>query len=225
MPYISFITAHANRLEHLSLTLPHNLKIAEPYDCEFVICHLGDKSGAAEWQRKNFPQTICLEAIGERFHYARACNCAHRHATGIIQCTLDADNILTDQYMKDLVEAFWEGEDAIYHEHNALVPNNECAGRIALRRETFRRIGGYEERFTDWGGVDTELVNRCCDRIGLVNKRRMKGSWCIHHGDDLRQKDDVGTAKCRALFKECVERKMTVANEGREWGCLGVPNG
>lgn len=220
VPVISFITPHGNRLEHLKQTIPHNLKVCKGVSCEFIVCHSADKSGAAKWIEDNYPQVKNVFINGDVFHYARACNHAHRHATGQIQCTLDADQFLTDEYIVSLLEAFADGSDAIYHEHNANVPGNECAGRIAMLRETFARIGGYEERFRAWGGVDTEMVNRCCDRVGLVNKRRMIGSECIHHGDEIRQKTPDSWAQSRSLFTHLSTNKVKTANLGVPWGMV-----
>ena len=32
---------------------------------------------------------------------------------------------------------------------------------MALTREAFFRIGGFDERFVDWGGEDNEFYDRC----------------------------------------------------------------
>ena len=218
-PLVSFITPHGNRLEHLKQTIPHNLEVCKDLDCEFIVCHSGDQSDAAQWLAINYPQVNNYSIIGDRFHYARACNHAHRQARGIIQCTLDADQLLTKQYIKDLLEAFADGSDAIYHEHNAIANGpNDCAGRIGVLRATFGRIGGYEERFRAWGGVDTEFVNRCCDRVKLFNKRRMVVSDCIHHSDTIRQKSHHGCLEARRLFYKMEHSGITEANLGVPWG-------
>jgi hypothetical protein len=43
----------------------------------------------------------------------------------------------------------------------ALVRQNWKGGTIALRRDAFARIGGFDEGFVGWGGEDDEFFDRC----------------------------------------------------------------
>jgi GT2 family glycosyltransferase len=41
------------------------------------------------------------------------------------------------------------------------VSQNWCGGTLAIRRSAFDAIGGFDERFVDWGGEDDEFYDRC----------------------------------------------------------------
>jgi hypothetical protein len=38
---------------------------------------------------------------------------------------------------------------------------NWKGGTLAIRRDAYFRIGGFDERFVDWGGEDDEFFDRC----------------------------------------------------------------
>lgn len=41
------------------------------------------------------------------------------------------------------------------------VSQNWCGGTLAIRRDAYNAIGGFDERFVDWGGEDDEFYDRC----------------------------------------------------------------
>lgn len=44
------------------------------------------------------------------------------------------------------------------------IRQNWQGGTVALRRNTFFELGGYDERFVNWGGEDNEFYDRCKTR-------------------------------------------------------------
>jgi Glycosyltransferases, probably involved in cell wall biogenesis len=48
----------------------------------------------------------------------------------------------------------------IYHTPLS-VKQNWRGGTLAIRRDAYSRIGGFDERFTGWGGEDLEFYDRC----------------------------------------------------------------
>jgi GT2 family glycosyltransferase len=44
------------------------------------------------------------------------------------------------------------------------VNQNWPGGTIAVRRQTFDEIGGFDEEFVGWGGEDNEFFDRCLSR-------------------------------------------------------------
>ena len=41
------------------------------------------------------------------------------------------------------------------------VRQNWCGGTLAIRKAAYAAIGGFDERFVDWGGEDNEFFDRC----------------------------------------------------------------
>ncbi len=46
----------------------------------------------------------------------------------------------------------------------SVVQNAEAGGSLAIKREVFEAIGGYDESFVGWGGEDIECWDRCATR-------------------------------------------------------------
>lgn len=63
-----------------------------------------------------------------------------------------------DRRSTDLIEARDNVEGALAPER---VFQNWKGGTIAVRRETFFQLGGFDEGFVDWGGEDDEFYDRC----------------------------------------------------------------
>ena len=108
---------------------------------DLVICHDGDilvpESYAAELlQRFSDPWLEVLHP--QRFLFYLNCNDSSHIS---FQTTLKAS-------IPDFVSQNWRG------------------GTLAIRKRAFTAIGGFDERFVDWGGEDDEFYERC----GLLNQ-------------------------------------------------------
>jgi hypothetical protein len=111
--------------------------------CDLVICHDGDILG---------PERYCAELLRrfddpwlEVLHPQR------------FLFYLDSSATQKMAYCRHLTPAAPE-----------LVKQNWCGGTLAIRREAYAAIGGFDERFTGWGGVDNEFFQRC----GLLRQYR-----------------------------------------------------
>ena len=81
-------------------------------------------------------------------------------------------------------------------------------GNLSLRRESFDRLGGFDETFTQWGAEDTELGYRAyTDGLLLVPERQ---ALCWHQG--LPGYDDE--AKQRSLHDQRAKLAHLVAAAG-----------
>ncbi len=203
---ISFCTTCKGRLHHLKETLPQNLKNAAEYpDVEFVILDYDSQDGLGEWIKQNYQTEIDSGKIRyarvenkPHFHMSHAKNMAHRAATGDILCNLDADNIIAPGFASWLNTQFTKDPNIYlridsppsrrFRRNKDYVPGKE--GRIALRREDFMYLHGYDEQqYKGWGGEDTNLDERAAlvelKRIQIP--REMEGG-VIKHSDEERVK-------------------------------------
>ncbi len=147
------------------------------------------------------------------FKMAHAKNMAHRLATGDILVNLDADNSLAPNTSQWLSRQFQKHPHAIatiitrnvndevlsllrdykkrimqkfFHKK----PNNisGCfSGRIAMRREDFERLRGYDESFSAWGFDDNNMALRARDAgLPKLQWSREQLGQVIEHGNDER---------------------------------------
>ena len=155
---ISFCTSYLGRREHLDLTMPHNFKVGAEFDSEFIYLDYGQYS--------------------KKWEVARAKNLAHNKATGDILINVDADNYLSVEYVKGVLDLFNEDMNIIVY------GEKEVGGRIAISRENFIKLGGYDERFEDWGYDDIDFIYRA-GNLGL-RRFTVGGISAIPHSDELR---------------------------------------
>ena len=157
---VSYCTLCKGRRHQMEITLPANLDYISDKDAEIVLVDWCSGDGLSEWVMENFK--VFLDSGKLRmfrlskdlpFSIPVGKNFAHRLARGGILFNLDADN-------------FAEGS----FEHASLLGRHEIQGcnvynlgiygRIALSRESFEKLGGYDEKLLPAGGQDRDLLDR-----------------------------------------------------------------
>ena len=156
---ISFCTSYLGRREHLDLTRSHNFDVGMQFDCEFIY--------------------VDYAAYSNRWEVASAKNIAHNKATGDILVNVDADNYLSVEYVTGILDLFNKDMNIIVYGEQ-----ENTGGRIAIAKYNFIRLGGYDERFKDWGYEDIDFIYRAAN-LGL-KRFTVGGISAISHGDELR---------------------------------------
>lgn len=226
---ISFCTTCMGRRHHLEKTYAGNLMAAQSYPAvEFVLLDYHSPDGLTDWVRSELREWMDGGVVRyfrteepRQFHMAHAKNMAHRLATGAILVNLDADNFFSAGYCEELAALFRD-------QHRMLGGfadfQRGSMGRIAVRREEFEELGGYNEDFTGWGYEDADLMERALasgfrleyfdprhagaiqhrnrERTRFTEEKRIKRN---NHRNHLRSLADIAAGRW-------------VANAGREWG-------
>jgi hypothetical protein len=166
---VSFCTTCKGRLEHLQHTLPQNLAITASVDppVEFVILAYGDQS-VVDWVSEHYQNELANGKIvlasteAEHFRMAHAKNVSQRLASGDILCNLDADNTLASGFSEWLINQFGRNPNIITCRNRAEadLTKDGLAGKIAIHRDMFQYLLGYDEFFSGWGGDDSNLLVR-----------------------------------------------------------------
>ncbi len=210
---ISYCTTCKGRLHHLKQTLPANMAAERNNpNVEFVVLDYGSEDGLADWIKQNFQ----AEMDSGRLRYARyetpyfkmahAKNMAHRLATGDVLCNVDADNFIAKDFSKWLTSVYEKRLDTIVTTVPRSISNGLISvvkrkalgfgrslgltGRIAISKQSFRELGGYDESFTGWGGEDTNLSLRARDRgMGYSGIPTKYWGAVIPHEDQERVKN------------------------------------
>ena len=231
-PTISYCTTTMGRLHHLWLTLSSNLQHNQYSDVEFVVLDYGSQDGVAEWVQQAFPDELKSGRLQfyrlpwpSKFHAAHAKNCAHRLAHGDIVANVDADTFVLPEYGHALREHL----DRSMRNYVRLVPPDRSqfslCGRVALRREEFIRLGGYNENLQGYGFEDTNLLERA-QRLGLRTIGLSSAyAACLEHSDAERTINyaNKSTLEGRESNLKIARAEMTdgyYANSGRAWGDL-----
>lgn len=192
MNKLSFCTTCMNRTMHLKETLPINIELIKNHNAELVLVNYDSKDDMDEYIKNNYQNYIDSGLINyikinnkdffNRFH---AKNIAHKYSNGDVLINLDADNFLTEEVIKLIEEKFEDNLNCFLQYYFNL---NE--GFIAISRENFFKLGGYNEEMKNWGFEDNDLKHRAttflnCELI-YINKEMVS---FIDHSDEIRFKD------------------------------------
>jgi hypothetical protein len=195
---LSFCTSckGENYFQFLKETLPANLKAAEGYvNAEFVVLGYGTTPELNDWIRDTFPDEIKSGRLkyvyypdAEHFKMAHAKNMAHRMATGDVLCNVDADNFIGKDFCNALNEQFSKNLNSVVRAGNKELNGRGIGGRVAIGREKFMMIRGYDNQRSAWGG-DDDMLWRVAQKNGmegvLVSSKSVVGD-VIQHGHDVR---------------------------------------
>mgnify|MGYP003386232729 FL=1 len=226
---------------------------------EFVVLDYGSEDGLGDWIKANFQheidsgRLIYARTEAEHFKMAHAKNMAHRLATGDVLCNVDADNFTGKGFSSWLDGIFTEAPNTLVSPHSVNFKQDIAhkisrrlgypptpsgmGGRIAIMRENFYKLGGYNEAFTGWGPEDVDMALRARE-YGLHAQKLPRTIWVnpISHTNDERVSEmaDADKIKSQKLFAKTKFQKLKtgfariasspnpIANEGTDIGCGDV---
>lgn len=184
-PTLSFCITCKNRFAQIAQTLGKNLdnNLVDREWIEFVLVDFASTDGLRKWVLDTFPEDLESgylkyyhnEAL-EYWHASIAKNTAHWCASGDIVVNLDCDNFTGHFGGLFVLEFFRENPDIILHQYSGDWRSGSY-GRIAVRREHFARIGGYDESFLPMARQDTDLMERL-QRLGLTLVHQPDPRYC-----------------------------------------------
>lgn len=224
---ISFCTTSKNRLHHLRITLPPNLERLTDGD-EIVLLNYGSNDGMDAWVKETFTKELGTKLnyfhIEHTTHFSRshAKNVAHLCARNSIVCNVDADNWITEQFVDVLHEAFAEENRLV----GCFADAHICGirGRIALRKDDFLALGGYNEAFIGWGAEDDDVIARAI-KAGIPP---MYFAWRYAHrirhpkaeSTKFHKFKNVRNTHAHNWRMSCNNQKAGIltANLNKEWG-------
>jgi hypothetical protein len=188
----SFCTTCMNRTHHLKQTIFTNIKLIKLmnkkynniHSFELSLCNYDSKDDLDNFININFENEILNNILiytktynKKYFNVGHAKNIAHKHSTGDILCNIDADNLLTINFCKFIVELFEKNinyitaGEVIYsndleYYHNATTGGG--FGRICLSRDNFYKLDGYPEILKGYGEEDNNLIYRSLKYLNLI---------------------------------------------------------
>ena len=191
---ISFCTSCKNRTKYLKKTLEHNLKVVQDTAHDINIVDYNSEDDLDEYM-SNFSQHLNLHyhrysCQTNEWHASKAKNVSHIAANGDIVFNLDCDNFISKQLVFQIETIFSCVPDTIFF--NAYKPGvkfnkdnieyigDGTGGRIALTKQNFIKLGGYDESFEPMGYQDNDLIARSI-AIGLSYIREPNYAGAVLH--------------------------------------------
>lgn len=162
-------------------TLPINLWLTSAEPVEFAIVDCGSCAMVSKWlDRKNgWRRRVRLKRYprdeATPIHFSRDKNRAHELGRGRILVNLDGDNIVGPRFVRDVVREVDRGA-ALVHVWTGEWLDGTC-GRIAITRDAFRKLGGYDESFEAVGYQDLDLIERA--RAAGLKVRTIRRPECV----------------------------------------------
>ncbi len=187
VPKISFVFAHGgiDRLPQLQRTI-RSIYAQEDVPCECIVVDQSALPALPSLPSPLIYRHISKDGVPAGWHKAWAYNVGARLARGSIIVFHDGDVCAPAGYAAELVNAIDQRGFAaaslqrlLFYmsqydtqtvnttsaiETSAtplLVFQNWKGGTIAVAREAFLAMGGFDEGFVDWGGEDDEFFDRC----------------------------------------------------------------
>jgi hypothetical protein len=182
------------RAHHLKETLPKNIADNAGFpDLEFVIVDYNSKDGLEDWARVALKDHIAsgrvvylAERSAQWFDKCHAKNIAHCAASGDVLVNIDADNFTGEGYAAKLAEIFLKFQNPVVANQLEL---NDMYGKIAMRREFFYKLRGYDERMIGYGFEDVDITRRAVKMGAHKIRMAWPGERAITHTDEERSKN------------------------------------
>lgn len=174
---------------------------------EVIVVDYGCQQGTAEWVRTNFEnvKTILVDD-DPSWCASRARNISASNAVGDWFLFIDADVKLKSDLGAEIIEHCRNG---FYYRSK----KGGClTGSFICQAEAFKRIEGYDEAFTGWGGEDIDLYKRL-SLLGIKREDMLTSVFePVRHGDELRNlgKDSEVKSKdiARTIYNAYIKLKF-----------------
>jgi hypothetical protein len=228
---ISFCTTCANRLYQFKRTIKKNLAaVIEHPNTEWIVVNYNSKDQLDSFMLSKLPETphrlIYVRVLSPHpWHVSAAKNVAHLLASGDILVNLDCDNFIGDAIR--VIENNFSPKTQMLHLWSGTFGDGTY-GRIAIAREAFYELGGYDESFYPMGYQDEDILNRasalgmkiarhpCRPKLAIKNSKEHSIKHCRKEGlswNDFmsrnRQKSFFNIANARLIAnKEGPRRRM-----------------
>lgn len=226
-PLISFCTSCMNRTDQLKETYISNIEDCIHYgsDVEFVLVNYNSSDDLDDWVRQSLMKYIELGVVKyyktnlpDHWDMSHAKNVSHRLAQGEIICNLDPDNFLGDGFYEFVKDNLYLNKYAFVRKRGA-----GAGGRLAVHREHFYKVGGYDERMCyGWGLEDGDMHLRL-ERFGL-KRLKPKEFDIVKHKNSRRtelamEKDfKISREKHQAIMDENNKNETITVNTETGYG-------
>jgi len=232
-PTIAFCITCKGRAQHVRQTLPRNLADNASYsDARFILLDYNSQDGLADYVKAAHRADLDSGRLVvytypnvEQFKMAHAKNMAHRLGMmegASILVNMDADNYTGAGFAGYVANHMTDPNVFLWANMNQPDrPGRGCSGRIAVTKNAFLKLGGYDEKYETWSPDDKDF-NARLRRLGYEGREIPRPYLnVVLHNDKIRFKEYKGARHDKHAYQEfCAvsESTNTVVNYGK-FGC------
>ena len=217
---ISFCIPCMNRTYNLEDSMPHFIKAAnESPPVEILILNYNSQDNLAEFIKgvsglKKGNTLSYVKYEGEKYyHLAHAWNLAVRASVGDYIVIAGADAIFEKDYVKTL--------RGLINNNYTWMRARRYKGIVAIKRNVFMEIGGYDERFEVYGGEDKDLEARLIrkkEKFGLIPRNLVNVIRTPQSKKLVNYTPNISQDEAERLELKILSEDKIVANKGKPWG-------
>lgn len=195
--------------------------MADNPSAEFIVLNYNSPDNLDSWIVQHLSRRLRYVRMrtASAFHFAHAKNLAAKATRHDILVSLDADTFAGRGLESRIVELFSEDPERLVQVGRG--------GTVALLRDDFFRLRGYDESMQGWGYEDVDLIARA-GRAGLprYRLRRRRFESRIEHTDEERERFagvsmNESRRKNYRIYCQNRRARMTCANT-ETWGMADV---
>ncbi|NBT57158.1 glycosyltransferase [bacterium] len=216
-----------DRLFHLKETYLKNISRAGS-DVEFILLDYGSSDGVGEWAAQNLSGVKLIRTNARYWVASHAKNIVHKAASGDILCNLDCDVTIPEGFSDYLREELSAGNRIASSEERDEFGNYGCSGLVAVLKNHFYSVNGYDESMNLGWGFDSSNFTFRVSKKNSLETSLIRGAVCLPHSDEFR------TARCQLkeisftsamssrISDAMAESEDYVANRFSEWGVSDI---
>lgn len=222
-PTIVCCTTCKGREQHIEETLPKNIRDNPSSNIKFVLVNYASPYHLNDYLRTKHAKdiesgklvTYDFRTAGP-FRMAHAKNLSHRLSIlegADILVNLDADNF-TGEGFADHVSSLMSDNTFLYSKMIKDVTPRGITGRIAVRPDTFLKVGGYDEKFGTWSPDDKDFNKRLRKHGCIAKEIDTRFLKAVLHNDKMRFKE-YPNMEAKGWTEDFAHIDKVVVNGGR----------
>jgi len=220
MNIVTFCIVCMNRLHHLKITLPKNIKDHQGNnDARFLLLDYNSQDGLEEWVKMNLSTEIAEGKLvyyktkePNSFNRSHSRNLAFKLVPEGLICNLDADNFTGLNFCSYINRLMSNNYNSILAVDRLNLKGvlKDVVGRICLSKEDFHSVKGFDESMQDYGFEDVDLVNRVkATGKNLIYMNKRKYLKAIAHSNAERYAEENITRKISDVLISHLEPQLT----------------
>jgi glycosyltransferase involved in cell wall biosynthesis len=202
---ISFCTVSMNRLHHLRLTLPKNIKDNIGYNnIEFIVIDYNSTDGLQDWilnEMQDYLEQGILKFYRTEepvyFNRSHSRNMAFNKALGDIICNIDADNYTGPLFANYVSDVFSLNKDCFVTAEYCV---RDSMGRLCVSAKDYHRIRGYNEALEGYGYDDVDIYKRLELNLRHIYINNREFLVVINHAHRDRYKNEYMGINISQIF-------------------------